>query len=318
MLTRAAFAQSARMDRAAVPLSAPVISGVLLPGNTITCIPGTYSRATDVRYTLLLNGTPFLNKVTHSEIEAFLIPPGGVLLKLYEHPLIGGLYQESNELGFYPELVAGSFGAYEIGRSPQTLSGMAFTGVIGDLSPEANDLTVQGAPTFEATGLNGGPSIMFNGSPDRAFSAAHDNGTGGDLTEFTIAQVVQDVTTTNGLFYLGTTNSRMAISQRTSSMRTSFPTLNLDAGYSPPALKFGLSRWNGATAEVFLDGVLINSAASVGAGPVDGLVLSWGSSVSPSSYANFRSSGLWLFSRALTDDELTHLIAYMRFSGKIP
>jgi hypothetical protein len=305
---------------AAAPVTPPVVSGVVVPGNTLSVTPGVWDRPTDRVYSLYVNGGshPHLSRVTEAEIEAYALPLIAVSVIVREHALLGGGHSDSNTLFFRPEQLSGVFAAYEIDRSPYTLSGSDYTGTIGDLSGLNNHQTVVGAPVRDATSLNGRSCIRFRGTPDRSVCASTNNGTGGTLTAATYLMSIEMLTTTSAPAFMNHGNTNNRLEQRvTPAVRGVLGAVALDCA-SPAGPFFVAFTWDGATIRSYMNGSQIASVGSAGAGAANSSGLHWASNVSAAAHANFKSAGFWCFNVMLTSAQITHFTTYVRTQGMIP
>lgn len=159
-----------RIARPAANLTAAVLSGTVLIGNTLTVTPGTWSRPTSLLYSLMRDDVPILRKVSSAEIEAYplVFQDIGPPLILVTHSLAGGGYSESAPV-YYDDAAHLPATAIWDSKEGVTQAGTvsAWASSYGGL---AVTLTAAGAPNqplYDATGgIGGRPLITFDGTDD--------------------------------------------------------------------------------------------------------------------------------------------------------
>lgn len=151
--------------RGPAALTAPVLSGSVVVGGSLTITPGTWSRSTTVLYTFLRAGTPVLGfiKVAKATIEARALVEAdiGPDLVVREHSLVGGSFVDSAAISTSFAMVATNLMAWDalsLSASPVT----SWVDVIASVAADQATPTKQ--PTWSATSvLNGKPGVTFDG-----------------------------------------------------------------------------------------------------------------------------------------------------------
>lgn len=305
-----------RIARPAASLTASVLSGTVLIGNTLTVTPGTWSRSTSLLYSLLRDNVPILRKVTKAEIEAYPLafqdigPP----LILATHSLSGGGYELSSPL-YYDDVSHLPTAAIWDSKEGVTQAGTvsAWASSYGGLSVTLTAAGVPNQPLYDATGgIGGRPLITFDGTDDALEGTITKGSAWNDYEQGWVGKRAAFDTISDPIFgFLNAGTYRWSFSDRT----TTTVRFNVNGGINQDytitngaTIHLG-GRSVGGTQTLEVDGTLVTSGAGATTSRADPGTVRMGSTTA-CPLVSFQAAYM---STNLTSDQRLHLRALLSY-----